>query len=271
MTNTPNALWVLAKGTLGRTFTLPNSIRYDYTGAIQTFTVPEDVTRITVELHGAQGGLSSGLYPGGKGAKIVCDFEVTEGAVYDVYVGGQPAGAPGGWPNGGLGDTNVGHGYGGGGRSEMRPTGGVITDAIAVAAGGGGAGDGGNTFDVHGGAAGFYAGLDGGDGNLAVGTSGGRGATFEAAATGNGGAGSNPGGGAALHTTSTFAFCGGGGGDGFYGGAGASSTSVPGNYTGGGGGGACYVNGEASEVDYTDAENSGHGFVIVSWDVVTPL
>lgn len=270
-TNAPNALWILAKGTKARVFTLPNSIRYDYTGAIQTFTVPDDIASITIEAHGAQGGQKGSSWPGGLGAKVIAVFDVIAGAVYDVYVGGYPGtAAAGGWPNGGLGDTNVGNGCGGGGRSEVRPTGGLIAATLLIAGGGGGAGDGGSPGnpDVHGGAAGFYVGLDGGDGSFPGQVAGGDGANLEGAGL-LASPGGNGFGGPALHTTNAFAFCGGGGGDGWYGGGGATGQPTPGVYCGGGGGAVSYVAGAGSDLEYTDAENVGHGFVIVSW--ATPL
>lgn len=46
-----------------------NYVRFDYTGAIQTWTVPAGVTQIYVDVVGAQGG-SSSPYLGGKGGKV---------------------------------------------------------------------------------------------------------------------------------------------------------------------------------------------------------
>ena len=54
---------------------VPGSETFLPVGSIETFTVPEGVTSITIEAWGAQGGGSNG----GKGARMKGDFTVTPG------------------------------------------------------------------------------------------------------------------------------------------------------------------------------------------------
>lgn len=66
---------------------LIESIKFSYTGAVQTYTIPSNVNQVTVELHGGQGG--KGSYPyGGKGAFVMAKYSVTSGQVWYLYVAG---------------------------------------------------------------------------------------------------------------------------------------------------------------------------------------
>ena len=101
---------------------------FNYTGAVQTFTVPAN-GYYTLTCYGAQGGYSSsGL--GGKGGLSQLTYPLTQGDVLYIYVGGQggsiadysghPEGGDGGWNGGGKGGTGVawggnGNPYSGGG------------------------------------------------------------------------------------------------------------------------------------------------------------
>lgn len=62
---------------------------FNFTGALQLFTVPSGVTSVVVNASGAQGGLG-----GGQGAAITGTFAVTPGEVLSVIVGGQGAATP---------------------------------------------------------------------------------------------------------------------------------------------------------------------------------
>ena len=109
---------------------------FNYTGAVQTFTVPA-TGYYTLECYGAQGGYSSsGL--GGKGGWSQLIYPLTQGDVLYIYVGGQGGcidgsishteGGDGGWNGGGKGGTGVNHytgsgpfdgGGGGGGATHI--------------------------------------------------------------------------------------------------------------------------------------------------------
>lgn len=63
---------------------------FNWTGSVQTYTVPAGVTQIQVDLYGAGAGAATGETPGtaGKGAHVSTLLTVTPGQVLDVYVGG---------------------------------------------------------------------------------------------------------------------------------------------------------------------------------------
>lgn len=232
---------------------------FNYTGTVQTFTVPPGVTQVVVNAMGATGGLNGQTVLGctttcgnmadsaGHGGCVVCTLAVTPGMVLDVYVGGRGADATtsvpgaGGYNGGGAG----GLGYipyasgGGGGASDVRFPPYALADRMVVAGGGGGAG--GNWFLPpvnydRGGDGGTTTGEAGTDGNVLGGPGAGGGGT----PLSGGGPGSYSGWGTG--TSGTFGVGGiagspsggGGGGGGWYGGGGGS--------WGGGGGGSSYTN-----------------------------
>lgn len=270
--------FILAIGAVQQTPPAGNtSLRYDYTGAVQTFTVPDDVTELTIEVVAASGGLGT-LFQQGRalGGSVTAKFEVTPGDVFDVYVGGQPTDGAnaGGWPAGGSGDLVAGaNGSGGGGRSEVRPNGLAITDALLVAGAGGGAGEQSATFGQCGGDGGFWVASDGAlapasDGGLypgagGTGTAGGAGGigTFATGAAGSQGAGGN-----AADATNGFAQPPGGGGDGFFGGGGGGTSNGAGlDGGGGGGGGSGHADEDAFDLEIADGVNEGDGYVVFTW------
>ncbi len=113
---------------------------FDFTGEEQTYTVPENIERITIEAYGAQGGTQYG----GKGAYVSGELKVTPGEVLYIYVGGQgnneetfSQGSEGGWNGGGNGGSGV-YGSSGGGASDVRQGGKELADRVIVAGGGGG-------------------------------------------------------------------------------------------------------------------------------------
>ena len=125
----------------------------NYTGAMQTYTVPAGVTSVTIEAYGAEGGGqvlsgngSSGY--GGLGGYATGDLAVTQNQVLEIYVGGHGASstsgtAAGGWNGGGSGYASGSGepGNGGGGASDVRVNGSSLYDRVLVAAGGGGGGE----------------------------------------------------------------------------------------------------------------------------------
>jgi len=269
-----SALWVLAKGTTGRSVTLANTQRFDYTGAVQTFTVPDDVYEVTIETVGAPGGLEKAVATEqAGGSRVTARFPVVPGTVLDVYVGGWPglnvSGPAGGWPDGGAGDAVSGAtGAGGGGSSKVLPHG--ITDvlqALIVAGAGGGSGEQFTGARQKGGGAGFWV------GSFGEGSNPGFGATQTAGgAPGAGGAAGALGqGGAAADATNAFTFPPGGGGGGFYGGGGGGTNNLAGaNNGGGGGGGSGHIDATGFDLFTEDAvHRSAHGYVVFSWE--TPV
>lgn len=96
---------------------------FNYTGTVQTYTVPAGITSINISASGAQGGGEGA--GGGMGATMSGDFVVTPGQVLTVIVGQQ-------------GQLQIGGNYqnssGGGGGSFVYDA----TNTLLVAAGGGG-------------------------------------------------------------------------------------------------------------------------------------
>ena len=264
------AFYILAQDAVQETPTLDNSIRYDYTGAIQTFTVPDSVTEVTVDVNGAAGHAGGDGAGGGAGGRVKFTMSVTPGTLYDVHVGGGAGTtSSAGWPNGGAGAPT--EGGGGGGSSHFVAQGGAFASSIAVAAGGGGEGEKrvGDAFSA-GGAGGFLTGGDGIDGD--TGTTGGKGgAGATQTAGGTGGTGGSPAaeagtfnqGGAAAGSDAFQAEAGGGGG-GWYGGGGGAGTSTG---SGGGGGGSGYLDSSVApfDIELVDGANAGAGYVEISW------
>ncbi|MAN59609.1 MAG: autotransporter, partial [Flavobacteriaceae bacterium] len=72
-------------------------VTYNFTGSIETYTVPPGVTTLTIEARGAQGGDSpSSAVPAGLGAEMIGDFAVTPGQVLNILVGEQNTSGNGG-------------------------------------------------------------------------------------------------------------------------------------------------------------------------------
>lgn len=272
-------MWILARGAVKQTPVAANSQRFDYTGAVQTFTVPDNVNEVRITAVGSQGGDHGNGSPG-SGASVAASFNVLPGQVLDVYVGGYTNNAGGGWPNGGDAGLNIGgdYGGGGGGSSHVVETGGAFVDAWIVAAGGGGTGSFSLiTKDNSGGAGGFFTGSDG-TGNERINAtgatqySGGLGAAddnygpgpFVRTDSANGGFNS---GGDAYDPNDAFSFPGGGGGGGWYGGGGGGGDLAGGKLGGGGGGGSGWVKPSTGwEIETSDGVNADYGYVIFEWD-----
>ena len=245
------------------------------TQGIQEWTVPATGT-YTFEVYGAQGGRSylygsSSWHDGGKGAKAVANFSLTQGDVLKIMVGQQ-----------GVENPRATRGAGGGGGSFVVLSSG--TTLLMAAGGGGGAGDyayyghgnsgtsgsaGGNSSGNTGGSSGgsngsggsnsSYVGggagwsSDGSSSNYGKGgkkfSNGGQGGNGYSSQGTNGGFGGGAG---------SYAGAGGGGG---YSGGGAGSWS----YSGNGGGGGSFIKNTASNTTLTAAENEGHGKVVITY------
>ena len=88
---------------------------FTYTGSAQSFTVPACVAQVTITVNGANGangatapigGQSNGAIGGngGQGSQVSGVYPVTNGQVFNIYVGGAAVGATGGYNGGGNGD-----------------------------------------------------------------------------------------------------------------------------------------------------------------------
>ena len=95
-----------------------NITTFSYDGHIDTFTAPAAGT-YEITAIGAQGG--NGSRGGGDGEQVVGDFQLTQGEVLQIAVGG-------------TGSNNAGGGGGGGGSFVVAPG----SVALEVAGGGGG-------------------------------------------------------------------------------------------------------------------------------------
>ena len=239
--------------------------RFDYTGTEQWFTVPRNVTKVTIIAIGARGG---GFRPNralpGRTRAIV---SVMPGEKLAVFVGGQGSNTTktrGSKPNdggfnggGGGGDGGgTGLGWGGGGASDVRQGGHSLQDRIVIAGGGGGlessggsgyGGLGGKGGGHHGGAgvSGGQCACNGGGGGGGTQNGGGAGGVGGYASSGRGSSGSSgslgAGGAGGAGGGSPAGSGGGGGGGGYYGGGGGGGGSAYEINAGGGGGGSGYV------------------------------
>lgn len=241
--------------------------QFNFTGSVQTWTVPPCVTNINVVVAGAKGGGNNG----GNGARITANLSVTPGQTLNIYVGGQGScvNNSGGWNGGGTGwasnPANVNYNScGGGGASDIRIGGTALGNRVIVAGGGGGKGGGSNV--TAGGTAGCNNGNQGGN---TFGAGGGGGTQVSGGAGGAPWAGTPPGGSAGtLGNGGQGGFwqtaSGGGGGGGYYGGGGGGNDGCCTGANGGGGGGAgsslVPVGGTCLA-----ANNSGNGYVTITW------
>ena len=257
----------------------PEVVPFAYTGAAQTWTVPEGVCAVTITAFGASGAsaVSQGQFPsvtglGGVGGSAVGTIEVTPGENLEIRVGGQAQGVTGGFNGGGAGRQELALGAtgGGGGASDLRRGGSALADRVLVAGGGGGGAGAGsidNTASISAGSGGPGGGLSGSPGgNGAYGGGGGTPAAGGAAGTGGaGGPGSADSGGTggAVNVLVSAGFGGGGGGGWFGGGGGGAAASVSASNGGGGGGGSGY--GPAGTT-FGVASGPGNGSVTITYD-----
>ncbi len=253
------SFWIMAIGAVQESPRTEASITFNYTGAVQYWTVPDGVTEVTMSVAGAQGASSVTSSPGGSGGRITGTVQVSPGQDFDVHVGGRGSDITedGGWPNGGDGGQTAGSdGKGGGGGSWIVTSGGPMTSALLVAAGGGGASSASNR---PGGAGGFFAGSDATNGPATGATQFVGGSGHEAGDTDGQGFGGDG------QDTGSSVEGGGGGGGGWRGGG--SSTSGTAGSIGGGGGGSGWVAAGVTELQIEDGTRIGHGQIVISWSV----
>lgn len=167
-TNSPTLTMADANQTINVEWAF-NTLTFNYTGAVQTFTALA-TGYYTLECYGAQGGAFTSNR-GGYGGTSQLTYPLTQGDVLYIYVGGQggsiaeykglPDGGNGGWNGGGKGGTGVKHhnvesetpwsgGGGGGGATHIATSAiGPITEStdftsnhtnLLLIAGGGGGG-----------------------------------------------------------------------------------------------------------------------------------
>ena len=244
---------------------------FNYTGTVQTYTVPAGVSAITVDVQGAMGGgvnCAYGNYQsiGGCGGRVQATVAVTPGHVLNITVGQKPGNTGGGGYGGGGNDlaafTTTWPGAGGGGATTIYDNTSATTLVIAGGGGGGGgdfcpsAGFGTGVGDIGGAGGGLTAGagnanacgtgLGGSGGSQIAGGAGG--VCLGTGTTGSFGAGAN----------CTLGVGSGAGGGGYYGGG-------SGYEGGGGGGGSSYTNATfASSVTHTPGYNCANGIAIIT-------
>ncbi len=242
---------------------------FNYTGSVQTWTVPPCVTSITITAAGADGGGAAG----GNGAVLSGTLAVTPGQVFQINVGGSggTGAGSGGYNGGGNGEganSAANQSGGGGGATSMSVSPFGLANRIIVAAGGGGFG--GGTTDAAGGAGGCATGTTG----VASFGGGGTGGTQSAGGTGgtpwgngNNGSSGSLGVGAAGATDGCYNYApGGGGGGGYYGGgSGGADCWASGPIGGGGGGGGSSL--FPAGVGCTPGTNNGPGYLTITYTV----
>ncbi len=253
---------------------------FNYTGSMQTYTVPVGTTLIRIDAQGAQGGsiTIACAATGGLGARMVGDVAVTPGEVLSVLVGGQ-----------GL---TQGEDGGGGGGSFVVRTGNV---PLVIAGGGGGATNNiqictglrngvnasittSGTASANGLIAGGING-NGGGANIGSGCGGGGFLTdggYSANMNGRGRAYVNGGAGGTGQNNNHGGYGGGGcgwfnggngGGGGGYSGGGTDG-NYPSTYFGGGGGGGSYNIG--TNQNNVAGFKTGNGLVVITPLVISP-
>lgn len=232
---------------------------FAYTGALQTYVVPANVTTITVDLYGASGAAdgAGNLYQA-QGGHVRCDITVIPGETLRVYVGGAGSGRTAGFNGGGAGGgtATTADGGAGGGATDIRRSPYALADRLAVAPGGGGCGGNGAGPNTGNGAtptgsAGLTStGIGGGGGTNAAGGTGGLGSGGLAGSNGALGVGGDGG---------NVQRGGGGGGGGYYGGGGGGGPSA--NAGGGGGGGSGLSTGVNETLE--TGVRRGNGYAVI--------
>jgi hypothetical protein len=262
---------------------------FNYTGGLQTYTVPPGVTSISIDVTGAAGGNELGggavVSAPGLGAQMIGTFTVTPGEELTLLVGeeGQSANFVGGggggsfvWNEaeelliaagggGGAGYTDIGGdvyvgldattteaGTNGNGMPNgvgAAGNGGTIPTTPTYAGGGAGWLSGGNNGTVHS----CEQNCTGGQRPLDGGAGGLGGGTIDYSAA-NGGYGGGGGGNARCGAV-------GGGGGGGYTGGGAGGEPVSGGYNGGGGGGSFN---SGTDQENTAGVGTGNGVIIIT-------
>ena len=241
---------------------------FDYTGGVQTWTVPPGVTSINVDAYGSAGEQTpSAKSYHSRGGRVQTVMNVTPGQVLYIYVGGQNN------FNGG-GARVISSGSRGGDATDIRIGGNGLLNRVLVAGGGGGTGNnaiGGANMNTNVGNGGGLTGQDGGYQNLGslvtqVGTgatqnAGGSGGILNGVTTGNNLALKGTFGQGGRGGAYSGQYNGGGGGGGWYGGGGGTAS-------GDGGGGSSYTNPiYCNNVIHTQGAWDTLGVVFISYGI----
>jgi len=174
---------------------------FEYTGGLQFYTIPANVSAVRIRAEGAQGGnFLNPFRSGGRGASIQGEFPVTPGETLTILVGGagidnDVSGAGGGggsfvWRGNGFGDLNestlliaAGGGGGAGSSPPFGPGGpGLTSQNGGMGASGegpdSGSGGGGGTAATGGIGGAGGGGMSGGNGGNGFGAGGGGGSSW---------------------------------------------------------------------------------------------
>lgn len=230
------------------------SSTFYYTGTVQSFDIPSNVTSVIMQVIGARGNSSAGTP--GNGGSASGTLAVTPGTRYYFGVGGSD-GFGGGAANRG------------GGRSWIGTASAFSTStAIVVGAGGGGGGSaaGGS------GAGGAGGGLTGTAGTAVQLCGGGGGGTQTAGGGGGGGSGGGASGAAGTEGNGgAGGGNGGGGGGGYFGGGGGGRDSGNNADCGGGGGSSFMISTMTSTSTNSGTNSTGDGQIRLVWPTSTTL
>lgn len=258
---------------------------FSFTGQNATFTVPNGVFSMVVNLSGAEGGAANVWNSGsaGRGGDISLALTVNPGEVFTLKVGQQGGSfangvAPttvtsGGWPDGGDGyipsQGSTGNGAGGGGGTYFHKVINNVNVLVAVAGGGGGA-----SSMSPGGHGGLIGGSTPGDATPFTATSasgGNQSSGGDGGCITDSGASPNPchqsggqffGGDAGPDYGGDYG--GGGGGGGYFGGGAGIGNS-------GGGGGSSWSNSTlATATNHRNGVQSGNGIATITYTPLAP-
>ncbi len=246
------------------------NIIFNYTGAVQTWTIPSGVTKVRITVAGAAGSDGSTndiITPviAGKGGIMTADFSVTSGQVLNLYVGGLGVNSTSGGFNGG-GPAIQSASYAGGGASDVRIGGTALNNRVIVSGGGGGyggnggiGGDGAGVLNANGGNGLTTTNIALESGAITTGGSGGTESGGGTAGSGNWGTGTA----GTLGQGGTGYQYGGSGGGGYYGGGGGGSDTEGAHASGGGG--SSYLDPSGTYISGTNGVNTGNGYIIISY------
>ncbi|MGD9892473.1 MAG: glycine-rich protein, partial [Dehalococcoidia bacterium] len=265
----------------------PPTVTFEYTGAVQQWTVPSNVRLAEFAVYGAQGGSDWGSGgAGGRGGQVVATFPVAPGDTIFLYVGGKGGDSStgpiscgtgaGGFNGGGRGGNYVANpglcnGAGGGGASDVRVGGAALTKRVLVA---GGRGAGTIPACAAGGAGGGLVGGNGAcfdNGNVTGGGGGGQSSSGLGCPCipagngdlGTGGVGANANQGGDIRDGN-----GAGGGSGYHGGGGGR-VNPPDVFGNGGAGGGGSGHGPANTA-FQSSVQEGQGRIVITYYVLDP-
>lgn len=257
-------------GGKGASYILNINQAFDYSGSVQSYTVPSEGD-YTLQVWGAEGApTSEGRYTYGQGGYAAGTVHLTAGSTLYICIGGQN-----GYNGGGYGgyDAWGGHGGNGGGATHIASVNGLLSNLegykssiYIVAGGGGGAGGSGASSGSGGGETGgtgispwpLGEGVATGGTLSSPGTDGFNDICYGGFGYGGSGISYDE------HPRRSAAINNGGGGGGWYGGGGGGVYDK--SYGCGGGGGSGYIGG-VSGGSMLNGVRSGNGYAVISCSV----